>query len=87
MTARAPIRTVEIGSVPETDPAAAVEEAFRLHPHWPSVPELTALEDSFLETLATRVRLVGNEHRGRIEIAYTSREDLDRITEILVSKR
>ena len=51
------------------------------------VPELTALEDSFRETLATRVRLVGNEHRGRIEIAYTSREDLDRITEILVSKR
>jgi len=50
-------------------------------------PELTALEDSFRETLATRVRLVGNERRGRIEIAYTSREDLDRITEILVSKR
>jgi ParB family chromosome partitioning protein len=50
-------------------------------------PELTALEDSFREALATRVRLVGNERRGRIEIAYTSREDLDRITEILVSRR
>lgn len=50
-------------------------------------PELTALEDSFREALATRVRLVGNERRGRIEIAYTSREDLDRITEILVPKR
>ena len=50
-------------------------------------PELTALEDSFRERLATRVRLVGNERRGRIEIAYTSREDLDRITEILTSKR
>ena len=50
-------------------------------------PELTALEDSFRETLATRVRLVGNERRGRIEIAYTSREDLDRITDILVPRR
>jgi ParB family chromosome partitioning protein len=50
-------------------------------------PELTALEDSFREALATRVRLVGNERRGRIEIAYTSREDLDRITEILVPRR
>ena len=50
-------------------------------------PELTALEDSFREALATRVRLVGNERRGRIEIAYTSREDLDRITDILVPKR
>ena len=50
-------------------------------------PELTALEDSVRAALATRVRLVGNERRGRIEIAYTSREDLDRITEILISTR
>ncbi|HUE96919.1 MAG TPA: ParB/RepB/Spo0J family partition protein [Longimicrobiaceae bacterium] len=50
-------------------------------------PELTALEDAFREKLATRVRLVGNERQGRIEIAYTSREDLDRLAELLTSSR
>ena len=49
-------------------------------------PELSALEDRLRETLVTRVRLVGNEHRGRIEIAYTSREDLDRLTELITGR-
>src|SRR5215813_1433640 len=35
--------------------------------------ELMALEDTLREKLATRVRLVGNERHGRIEIVYTSR--------------
>jgi len=39
------------------------------------------------EALVTRVRLVGNERRGRIEVAYTSREELDRLTEILTVRR
>jgi ParB family transcriptional regulator, chromosome partitioning protein len=50
-------------------------------------PELTALEDSFREALATRVRLVGSERHGRIEIVYASRDDLDRLTEILTARR
>lgn len=50
-------------------------------------PELGALEDTLREALLTRVRLVGNERRGRIEIAYTSREDLDRLTELLTARR
>ena len=45
--------------------------------------ELTALEDTLREKLATRVRLVGNERQGRIEIVYTSREDLDRLLELI----
>ena len=48
--------------------------------------ELAALEDSFRERLATRVRLVGNERHGRIEIVYTSPEDLDRLTELIVGR-
>lgn len=44
-------------------------------------PELTALEDQLRERLATRVRLVGSERRGRIEIVYASREELERIVE------
>jgi ParB family transcriptional regulator, chromosome partitioning protein len=45
--------------------------------------ELTALEDTLREKLATRVRLVGNERSGRIEIVYTSREDLDRLLDLI----
>lgn len=44
-------------------------------------PELAALEDRLRERLATRVRLVGSERRGRIEIAYGSRDELERLVE------
>jgi ParB family transcriptional regulator, chromosome partitioning protein len=50
-------------------------------------PELTAVEDSLRSALATRVRLVGNERAGRIEIAYTSREELDRLSELITAAR
>ncbi len=43
--------------------------------------ELTALEDQLRERLATRVRLVGSERRGRIEIVYASRQELERLVE------
>jgi ParB family transcriptional regulator, chromosome partitioning protein len=46
-------------------------------------PEMTAVEDSLRAALATRVRLVGTERAGRIEIAYTSREELDRLIELI----
>ena len=46
-------------------------------------PELAALEDSLRSALATRVRLIGNEQAGRIEIPYTTREELDRIAELI----
>src|SRR5262245_9923802 len=49
--------------------------------------DLAALEDSLRQALATRVRLVGNERSGRIEIAYTSAEDLERLTELIVGHR
>jgi ParB family chromosome partitioning protein len=50
-------------------------------------PELVALEDSLRESLATRVRLVGSERAGRIEIVYTSAEDLERLTELITARR
>jgi ParB family chromosome partitioning protein len=49
--------------------------------------ELVALEDTLRERLATRVRLVGNERRGRIEIVYTSREDLERLTDLISGRQ
>src|SRR5947209_8265291 len=49
--------------------------------------ELTALEDSLREALSTRVRLVGTERAGRIEIVYTSAEDLERLAELIGARR
>jgi ParB family chromosome partitioning protein len=41
--------------------------------------ELAALEDQLRGHLMTRVRIVGNDRHGRIEIAYASTEELDRL--------
>jgi ParB family chromosome partitioning protein len=46
-------------------------------------PELGALEDSLRSALATRVRVMGTERSGRIEITYSSREELDRLFELI----
>lgn len=45
--------------------------------------ELTAVEDALRVALATRVRIVGSERAGRIEVSYSSREELDRLTELI----
>jgi ParB family chromosome partitioning protein len=45
--------------------------------------ELTAVEDLLRQALMTRVRIVGNERRGRIEVAYVTREDLDRLVDLI----
>ena len=50
-------------------------------------PELAAVEDALRVALATRVRLVGSERTGRIEIAYSSREELDRLAELITASR
>jgi ParB family transcriptional regulator, chromosome partitioning protein len=43
--------------------------------------ELVAVEEALRRRLATRVRIVGTEHRGRIEIVYATREELDRLAD------
>lgn len=48
--------------------------------------ELAALEEALREALATRVRIVGNERRGRIEAVYVSREELERLVEKISGK-
>jgi len=47
--------------------------------------ELAAVEDALRVALATRVRIVGNERAGRIEVSYSSREELDRLNELISS--
>ena len=47
--------------------------------------DLAAVEDQLRSALATRVRLIGTERAGRIEVAYTSREELDRLAALITS--
>jgi ParB family chromosome partitioning protein len=45
--------------------------------------ELAALEETLQRVLMTRVRLVGGERRGRIEITYANPEELERLAGLL----
>ncbi len=47
--------------------------------------EMEQIEQQLIERLGTRVVLSGTNHRGKIEIAYLSMDDLERLAEILVS--
>src|SRR5712691_2639994 len=46
-------------------------------------PELAALEQSLQRALQTRVAIVGDGRRGKIEITYANAEELERLTELL----
>jgi ParB family chromosome partitioning protein len=45
--------------------------------------ELAALEDELQRALMTRVRIVGNDKNGKIEVVYATAEELDRLSELL----
>jgi ParB family chromosome partitioning protein len=45
--------------------------------------ELVALEDEIQRALLARVRIRGNERRGRIEITYASTDELNRLAGLL----
>lgn len=46
-------------------------------------PDLRAVEDRLRDTLGTRVRIVGNDGRGRIEVEYYSLDELDGLVQRL----
>ncbi len=48
--------------------------------------ELATLEESFRESLGTKVSLAGSAARGKITIEYYSREDLERVFEKIAGK-
>ncbi len=48
--------------------------------------ELAALEDALRQSLMTKVRVVGNDRRGRIEIAYASTGELDRLVGMITKR-
>lgn len=49
--------------------------------------ELTALEDELQQALMTRVRIMGNEKRGRIEVVYATADELERLAALLGARR
>jgi len=46
-------------------------------------PEITEMEEKFIEKLGTKVTIDGGLEKGRIHIEYYSMEDLDRLYELL----
>lgn len=71
----------------------ATEELARISPDQqpgpispkPQVPHgLRYLCDQFKGHLGTKVKISGDDHRGRIEISYYCQEDLDRIAELVL---
>jgi len=45
--------------------------------------EMTALEEALQRALMTRVRLVGSERMGRIEVSYANADELERLAGLL----
>jgi len=48
--------------------------------------ELIAVEEVLQRALMTRVRIVGGEHQGRIEITYATAEELERLSALLTAR-
>jgi ParB family chromosome partitioning protein len=47
-------------------------------------PDISSLEEQFIEALGTKVQLKGSLDKGSLQIEYFSRDDLDRIFQLLV---
>jgi ParB family transcriptional regulator, chromosome partitioning protein len=50
-------------------------------------PELAALEQSLQRALQTRVAIVGDGRRGKIEITYANADELERLAELLAQRQ
>jgi ParB family chromosome partitioning protein len=48
--------------------------------------EMVALEETLQQALMTRVRIVGGERHGRIEISYANADELERISGLLSAR-
>lgn len=49
-------------------------------------PEISSLEQRFIEALGTKVSMKGSLTRGKMEISWFNRDDLDRIYEALINE-
>lgn len=73
------VRTLEERIKTLSEKKKAAVPAKKEKPRLPA--ELASLEESFRETLGTKVSLAGTSARGKITIEYFSREDLERVFE------
>src|SRR5207247_1702357 len=48
--------------------------------------EIAALEDALQRALMTRVRIVGGERQGRIEVTYANADELERLAVLLCTR-
>ncbi|MBA4347624.1 MAG: hypothetical protein C0413_02090 [Clostridiales bacterium] len=78
------VRTLEERIKALSEKKKAVISAKKDKPRLPA--ELASLEESFRESLGTKVSLAGTNTRGRITIEYFSREDLERVFEKISGK-
>ena len=46
-------------------------------------PDMQFIEQQFIDAFGTKVKLLGNLDKGKIEITYFSQDDLNRIMELL----
>lgn len=73
----------DTGALPEDLQNPAKPIGASKTPATPQSELLAALQDKFSQALAMPVRIKGGEAKGKISIAYSSREELDALREIL----
>ena len=78
------VRTLEEKIKALSEKKKAAPAAKKDKPRLPA--ELANLEESFRESLGTKVSLAGTNTRGKITIEYFSREDLERVFEKISGK-
>ena len=72
-------------SVRATEEGVNLRRTVRSSPRRRSA-ELSALEETMQRMLMTRVRIVGNDRKGKIEIGYATPDELERISSVLSIK-
>ena len=50
-------------------------------------PDIKRLEESLCQALGTKVKISGSDSKGKLEMDYYSREELERILELLLPKK
>ena len=70
-------------SVRQIEAAAQLPAGNVEHKKPPKLPELTDMERMAREVFGTRAQLTGTLEKGKLTLSYYSRDDLDRIYEVL----
>jgi ParB family chromosome partitioning protein len=86
LSLRLSVRQAEERAANLNNPGAAPAKVPKLAPvpATRKLPELADLEQQFIDRLGTKVEIKGDGKKGRIEIAYYSGDDLNRVYEILL---